>query len=134
MGLRELLLQMLLGTAEIVRQALRNTFQRGLRTPLFHLDCQDGLVQLRVARVIQSIFHVRLLEQGRDERVDHRVVWVQELYEDGILLFLENSELHGSGAERFRRVKALRVSSRTCTGRANWPCQRDSRRRPKETK
>src|SRR5213076_1946543 len=134
MSLRELLLQMLLGTAEIVREALRHTYQRRLRTALFHLDREDWLVKLRVARVIQSIFHVRVLEQGRDQRVDHRIVRIQNLNADGILLFLENSELHESGAERFRRFKALRVSSRTCTGRANWLCQRDSRRRPKETK
>src|SRR5438309_8058486 len=134
MGLRELLLQMLLGTAEIVRQALRNTFQRGLRTPLFHLDCQDGLVQLRVARVIQSIFHVRVLEQGRDERVDHRVVWVQDLYADGILLFLENSELHGEvrrGSADLRLCGFLRERARAArVGFANA----SSRGRPKETK
>src|SRR5207249_260686 len=120
MGLRELLLQMLLGTAEIVREALRHTFQRRLRTALFHLDREDGLVQLRVARVIQGIFHVRVLEQGRDQRVDHRIVRVQDLDADGILLFLENSELHGRSAERFRRFKALRVSSRTCVVCAIW--------------
>src|SRR5438046_9066197 len=102
MGLRELLLQMLLGTAEIVRQALRHTFQRRLRTALFHLDREDRLVKLRVARVIQSIFHVRVLEQARDQRVDHRLVRIQYLNADGIRLSLEYWEPHGSGAESVR--------------------------------
>src|SRR5436853_2935140 len=95
MGLRELLLQKLLGTAEIVREAFRHALQGGLRTAFFHLDREDGLVQLRVARVIEGIFHLRVLEQGRDQRVDHRIVRIQDLDADGILLFLEDSELHG---------------------------------------
>src|SRR2546427_7068664 len=134
MDLRELLFQMLLGTAEIVREALRHTFQRRLRTPFFHLDREDRLVQLRVARIIQSIFHVRVFEQSRDERVDHRIVRIQNLNADGIFLFLENSELHGRGAERFRRFKALRVSSRTWARCATWLTNASSRGRPKETK
>src|SRR3977135_643269 len=111
MGLRELLLQKLLGAAEIGREALRNAFQYGLRTALLDLDREDGFVQLRMARVVQSIFHIRILQQGREQRVDDGLVRIQDLDADGILLLLEESKFHGEvrrGSADLRLCESLR--------------------------
>src|SRR6267143_2958208 len=94
MGLRELLLQKLLGAAELGRENLRDPFQSGLRTALLHFHGEDGLVELRVACVIQRIFHLRILEQGCDQRVDYGVIRIQDLDADGVFLFLKESKLH----------------------------------------
>src|SRR5713226_4616957 len=95
MGLCELLLQELLRAAELRGQALRDSLQRSLGAALLHRHRQDGLVQLRVARVVQCVLDVGIFEQRRDQRVDHRVVRVQDLQAKGIFLFLEKPQLHG---------------------------------------
>src|SRR2546426_12761939 len=93
MGLRELLLQDALRAAEVGREAFRDPLEGGLRAALLHLDREDGLVELRVARVVQRILHIWALQQGRDERIDDRVVGVYDLQTNGSLVFFEQANL-----------------------------------------
>src|SRR5207244_10809850 len=92
MGLRELLLQEGLRPAELRREPFGNSLEGGLWVALLHLDRQDGLVELRMARVVQRILDVRVFQEGRDERIDDRVVGVHDLQTKGIFLFLDAAD------------------------------------------
>src|SRR5437867_11057321 len=94
MGLRELLLQEGLRAAEIRREAFRDPLEGGLRVALLHLDREDGLVELRVARVVQRVLDVRIFQEGCDQGIDDRVVGIHDLQTNGILLFFEEANLH----------------------------------------
>src|SRR2546426_8000909 len=94
MGLRELLLQEGLRPAEVRREPFGNSLEGGLWVALLHLDRQDGLIELRMAGVVQCILDVRVFQEGRDERIDDRVVGVHDLQTKGIFLFLEETDLH----------------------------------------
>src|SRR5712691_8017270 len=121
MGLCELLLQQLLRVAELGREALGHALQGGLGAALLHLHGEDGLVELRMASVIQGVLHVGIFQEGGDQRVDDRVVRVQDLDPHGVLLLLEESELHGrvrSGSVDLRLCRSLR--HRTQPSRWSW--------------
>src|SRR5881296_3285965 len=94
MGLRELLLQEGLRPAELRREPFGDPLEGGLWVALLHLYRQHGLVELRMARVVQRILDVRVFQEGRDERIDDRVIGVCDLQTNGILLFLEEPYLH----------------------------------------
>src|SRR5947199_10442025 len=94
MGLRELLLQEALRPAEIRRESFGDALERRLRVALLHLDRQGGLVELRVARVVQRVLDIRILQEGRDERINDRVVGVHDLRTHWMLLFLAQATRH----------------------------------------
>src|SRR5881628_1007816 len=107
MGLRELLLQEGLRAAEVRREPFGDPLEGGLRIALLHLDRQHGLVELRVARVVQRILDVRVFQEGRDKRIDDRVVGVHDLQTNGVFLFLEEADLH-------RRMRSGSIVLRFC--------------------
>src|SRR3989454_4334378 len=107
MGLRELLLQEGLRAAEVRREPFGDPLEGGLRIALLHLDRQHGLVELRVARVVQRILDVRVSQEGRDKRIADRVIGVCDLQTNGILLFLEEADLH-------RRMRSGSIVLRFC--------------------
>src|SRR5207245_5154354 len=95
MALSELLLQESLRPGELGREAIRDAFQRGLRAAFLDLDREDGPIELRMTGVVQRVFDVRILQKGRNQRIDDRVVRVQDLDPNRVLLFLEEPHLHG---------------------------------------
>src|SRR3989304_440920 len=92
MVLRELLFEELLRRREFPREALRDPFQCGLGTAFLHADREGGLVELRMARVVQGVLHVRILQEGCDQWIEDRVVGVRDLDLQGIFLLLEDAE------------------------------------------
>src|SRR6266508_1885558 len=107
MGLCELLLQELPRAPELRGEALRDPLERGLRAPFLDLDGQDRLVELRVPGVVQRVLDVRVFQERRDERIDDRVVRVQDLDPDGVFPLLEEAHLHG-------RVRSGSANLRLC--------------------
>src|SRR3989304_2015432 len=96
MGLLQLLLQELLRGRVVGREGFRDLLEHGLRVALPRLHGEYRLVELRVAREVARVGHVLVLLQGREERVDYRVVRVRYLDPDRILSLLEEAQLHWS--------------------------------------
>src|SRR5438552_5046440 len=92
----ELLLQESLRPGELGREAVGDAFQRGLRAPFLDFDREDGLIELRMPRIVQRVLDIRILQKGRDQRIDDGVVRVQDLNPNRVLLFLEEPHLHGT--------------------------------------
>src|SRR5256712_9793516 len=107
MGLRELLLQEGLRPAEVRREPFGDPLEGGLRIALLHLNRQDRLVELRMAGVVQRVLDVRVFQEGRDERIDDRVIGACDVQANGILLFLEEADLH-------RRMRSGSIVLRFC--------------------
>src|SRR2546428_14182025 len=90
----ELLLQESLRPGELGREAVGDAFQRGLRAPFLDFDREDGLIEPRMPRIVQRVLDVRILQKGRDQRIDDGVVRVQDLNTHRVLLFLEEPHLY----------------------------------------
>src|SRR3989454_623831 len=96
-SLRERLLEDRLRIPGSLGQPLRGTMDRRLGVPLLRLHEEDGLVELRVARDVLRIRDVVVLQEGGDQRIDQRVVRMDDLDLDRGLLLLNELQFHERG-------------------------------------